>query len=76
MADTATNSTEKKDDKTAGNNPRVYFDITIGQKNAGRIVMELYAVSAGDLIFLLIRIFWDLSEISRVVYFHILLPFG
>eukprot|EP00827_Trimyema_finlayi_P000903 TRINITY_DN126_c0_g1_i5.p1 TRINITY_DN126_c0_g1~~TRINITY_DN126_c0_g1_i5.p1 ORF type:complete len:171 (-),score=60.10 TRINITY_DN126_c0_g1_i5:136-648(-) len=24
-------------------NPKVYFDITIGEKNAGRIVMELYA---------------------------------
>ncbi len=35
---------EKKEEKTASNNPRVFFDITIGQQNAGRIVMELYKV--------------------------------
>lgn len=28
---------------TSENNPRVYFDVTIGEEKAGRITMELFA---------------------------------
>ncbi len=35
-------ATETAQSKTA-ENPRVYFDITIGGVDSGRIVMELYA---------------------------------
>ena len=30
-------------DEAKKDRPRVYFDITIGQKSAGRIVLELYS---------------------------------
>jgi hypothetical protein len=32
-----------RDDATDENNPRVYFDVEIAGKNAGRIVIELFA---------------------------------
>jgi Cyclophilin type peptidyl-prolyl cis-trans isomerase/CLD len=32
-----------REDATDDNNPRVYFDMEIGDKRAGRIVIELFA---------------------------------